>query len=76
MTKFEQKISELIDWGEVQCHTDIIEPYIGKMHAHKPDYTGDFSLSLEYLTELFKNAWYRAADEIMKEMIGEVLQDE
>jgi len=67
VTRIERKTAELIDWGEVKYLTDEIETYIGKMHFHKLDYTGDIGFSLEQLAKLFEKAKDRAEDEIMKE---------
>ena len=67
MSRIEIKIAELIDWERVKYLTDEIEMYIGKMHFHRLDYTGDIGFSLSQLAELFAKAKERAEDEIMKE---------
>jgi hypothetical protein len=65
--RIERKMAELVDWPAVRFHAETIEVYLGKMLAHRLDYTGDIRAELERIEEIMKQAEEKAVDEIIAE---------
>jgi len=67
MTKEERRIAAMVDWSEIEYHTDQIEEYIGKMIQNRLDYTGDIQFHLDHIRDIFEEAEERIKEEVEDE---------